>query len=181
MGGQGSGRARTRVEVEAVVRLHLPEMMRAGRVRPGARILRDLEWGPDGAPPVAAVRLVADLGDKVGHLELRHRGGEAYTVDVVSVPQPFGGRRWWLICPDSGVRTSTLYMPTGAARFASRQAHQLGYRTQRLGARGRAEEREVKVRMALGGAGEPGGPLPDKPKGMRWATYRRLQERAGGG
>ena len=142
-----------------MVRLHLPEMMRAGRVRPVARIVRTVEWGPAGAPPVATVRLVADLGEVAGRLELRHPGGEVYTVDVVSVPQPFGGRRWWLICPDSGARTSTLYMPTGAARFASRKVHGLGYRTQRLGARGRAEEREARARAALGGAAETGGPL----------------------
>lgn len=181
MGEAVRGRPRKRIEVEATVILSLPDMIRSGRIQVGARTVRDIEWGPVDAPPVAAVRLTAEMGLEAWHLVLRHPGGESYVVDVVSVPQPFGGRRWRLVCPVLGVRTVSLYLPTGAGRFASRQAHGLGYRSQRLDARGRAGEREAKVRTALGGSGRLDEAFPDRPKGMRHATYQRHRARAGAG
>jgi hypothetical protein len=52
-------------------------------------------------------------------------------VELVAKPQPFGGRRWWFICPTTGRLTASLYLPPGASAFASRQAHRLTYPSQR--------------------------------------------------
>lgn len=131
------GRPRTRIEVGEVARLHLPHLLATGRVVVGRVVQCGLTWDQADGSEVSAT-IMADMGSDRGRIALRHHGGSSYAVDVVSIVQPFGGRRWWLICPDSGARTSTLYLPAGAARFASRQAHRLGYRTQRLKAEARS-------------------------------------------
>ena len=52
-------------------------------------------------------------------------------IDLVTTPQPFGGRRWWFVCPKTAKRVSKVYMPPGAVTFASRGAHRLAYKSQR--------------------------------------------------
>ena len=133
------GRPRTRTVVETTIALDLSDLIRTGQIRPGAVTTGGLAWGPEGAE-VARMRYVADLGETSGLVRITHPGGAPYGVAVEATPQPFGGRRWWFLCPVTGSRAAVLYMPDDA-RFASRQAHRLGYRSQRLSAAGRAAER----------------------------------------
>jgi hypothetical protein len=94
----------------------------------------------------------------------------------VATPQPFGGRRWWFLCPRTGRRVTKLYLPDGALTFASRQAYQLVYACQREPAHERASRRACKLRGKLGGTGGLDSDIP-KPKWMRVATYdRKLEE-----
>jgi hypothetical protein len=44
----------------------------------------------------------------------------------------FGGRRMWFVCPFSGRRARALFLPNGAAHWASRAAYGLFYTSQRL-------------------------------------------------
>ena len=91
-------------------------------------------------------------------------------------PQPFGGRRWWFVCPRTGRRAVNLYLPNGAFSFASRQAYRLTYRSQRETSYDRALRRAFKLRGKLGADGGVGDYVP-KPKWMRWPTYdRKLEE-----
>jgi hypothetical protein len=50
--------------------------------------------------------------------------GEVHSVDdtiyLQRFPQPFGGYRWYFICPSSNRRCTVLYQPPGAIRFRSR-------------------------------------------------------------
>ena len=133
----GRGRPRTRVEVGEVPRLHLPGMIADGVVVLGEIVRSDL--------PGSLGAMVAEMKVDRGQLVVQPRGAPSYLVQVVCVPAPFGNRRWWLVCPETGRRCSTLYLPPGAARFASREAHGLTYRTQRLDKRGRAVERAARV------------------------------------
>ena len=99
-----------------------------------------------------------------------------YWVELATTPQPFGGRRWWFVCPRTGRRAAKLYLPNGAFTFASRQAYRLAYRSQRETAHDRALRRAFKLRGRLGGHGGIGDYIA-KPKWMRWPTYeRRLEE-----
>jgi hypothetical protein len=50
-----------------------------------------------------------------------------YTITLETTSQPFGGLRWWFVCPRSGKRVSELHLPNGAYTFAYR----LGYLSQR--------------------------------------------------
>jgi hypothetical protein len=93
-----------------------------------------------------------------------------YRIELATTPQPFGGRRWWFVCPRRGTRVSKLYKPAGATRFASRPCWQHESPSDR------ATSQVFKLRRGLGnhdGLGEQVG----KPKWMRWATYDRLMMR----
>ena len=50
-----------------------------------------------------------------------------YYVLLTFTEPPYGGRRWWFRCPVNNIRATKLYLPPGAPRFASRQAHSLTY------------------------------------------------------
>ena len=61
---------------------------------------------------------------------------------------------------------------SAGASFLCRHCHQLVFRSQRQNELDRIIGRADKLRVRLGG--EPGWRIPDRPKGMREATYERL-------
>src|SRR5499426_1212070 len=89
---------------------------------------------------------------------------------------PFGGLRWWFVCPRSNRRVRKLCLPLGGRHFWSRRAYELAYASQRETKYDRALRRARKLRLRLGG--DPADDeYPDKPPRMRWATYNRLMDR----
>jgi hypothetical protein len=98
---------------------------------------------------------------------------EGQTIELVTTTPPYGGRRWWFLCPHTGKRVMKLYLPYGARNFASRQAYRLGYAVQRESAEDQAYRRARKARARIGGSVNLMERLPTKPKWMRWATYWR--------
>jgi hypothetical protein len=56
-----------------------------------------------------------------------------YRVLLSSEEQGLLGPRWWFRCPLGDIRVTKLYLPPGARRFASRQAHELTYPLSRRG------------------------------------------------
>src|SRR6187397_2323921 len=92
-------------------------------------------------------------------------------------PQPFGGLRWWFICPRSGRRAAKLHMPLGAYQFASRKAYRLPYCSQRADAPERLRSRAIKLRQQLGDAEGDIGDGIIKPKWMRWRTFDRKADK----
>lgn len=67
-----------------------------------------------------------------------HNGARSdcdYIVTLESTPQPYGGSRWWFLCPVSkygqpcGRRAAKLYLPPGSRYFGCRTCHQLTYRS----------------------------------------------------
>lgn len=132
--GRWRGRPRTRTVLEDVPRLHLPSLIADGTVMPGEVQRTAHAWSaPDGREVL--VTIVAEMKADRGQIVVQPRAGRAYVVQVVSDPQPFGGRRWWFVCPITRRRAAALYQPWEVAPFASRQAHGLTYRTQRLDTR----------------------------------------------
>lgn len=129
--------------LEDVPRLHLPSMLAAGQAVPGDTIGTDLVHMTARGEHISFYVCV-ELKERRGQVLIYPPGERCYVVQVASDPQPFGGRRWWFVCPLTGRCVSALYLPPGAARFASRQAHGLSYQTQRLGAAARAREREAR-------------------------------------
>ena len=125
------------------------------------------------------------MGPESGHVRLRYtvtnswsseKHHHDYVVQLVTTPQPFGGRRWWFVCPRLGDPIAKLYMPNGVGRFAFRRAYRLAYRSQRESSYDRALGRAFKLRRGLGAKGGIGDPI-DKPKSMRWATFDRKMNR----
>lgn len=152
MGGYGSGRPRERDDVQDLPRL------RVATVRPAL----------EGETTRVAVR------GWIG-------GGLRYSAEADPVPQPFGGKRWWFLCPSCGSRRGTLYHSGG--RWACRTCLHLGYASQRegrLGSYWRQVARQKTVWLRLGGTEESyEDPTvtdwPPRPRGMHVATFTRLQ------
>jgi hypothetical protein len=133
--------------------------------------------------PICQVEYHVTLSEDVGFLHLASitRFGahgrpvrmEGQTIQLITTTPPYGGRRWWLLCPSIGRRVMKLHLPYGARVFASRQAYRLGYAVQRQSARDQAYRRARKARARIGGSLNLMERLPAKPKWMRWATYWR--------
>jgi hypothetical protein len=79
--------------------------------------------------------------------------GHGLGIQLETTPQPFGGRRWWFVCPRTGRRAAKLYLPTGAFTFASLLAYRLAYRSQRETTHARAFRRAFRLRGKLEGRG----------------------------
>jgi hypothetical protein len=134
---------------------------------------------------VATIGYEAHMGQESGWARLHYTttdywSGEKthhdYRVELTTTPQPFGGRRWWWVCPRRGDLVSKLYRPNGRDRFASRKAHNTAYRSQRQSPRDRAISQAFEIRRQLGSTGGIGSYV-EKPKGMRWRTYAREMKR----
>jgi hypothetical protein len=48
-------------------------------------------------------------------------------IDLVAEPAGFGGRRWWMVCPDCERRVAALYLPPSGGRYRCRTCHGLTY------------------------------------------------------
>ena len=90
-------------------------------------------------------------------------------------PRGFAGQSWRFCCPGCTRRVADLY-PTGAY-FRCRKCCGVGYRSQRQTRVERGLEKAARIRRQLGGAGEYGEGIPERPKGMHFGTYLRLLER----
>src|SRR5271165_6228565 len=141
MGGYGSGRSGGRPTVEDSLTLDLRRLFKMGWLRPGAGTFGLLRWTTvSTGREKASIGFQSQLGDDTGHVQLNwtstdRRTGETRQcenrIPLTTRPQPFGGRRWFFICPRTGESATKLYLPSGAYTFACRKAYRLGYRSQR--------------------------------------------------
>ena len=101
--------------------------------------------------------------------------GSAVAVDEVvnlrSTKTSLGGIRRWFECPGCNRRSRILYGP----RFRCRLCHGLWYESQFESRAQRANRRARKIRRRLGGSDCLMEEFPPRPRGMHWATYRRLE------
>lgn len=108
------------------------------------------------------------------------RGGRQvqrdYRVTLDTTRPPFGGVRWWFICPSTGQRVAKLYLPNGGTIFAGRCAYRLAYQSQRSTRVDRSHARQRRIFAKLGEEYHRFEQLPPcKPKWMRWRTYAQLR------
>jgi hypothetical protein len=103
-------------------------------------------------------------------------------------PQPFGGHRWYFICPSTGRNCQCLYLPPGGAtHFRSREAFssRLLYLSQTLSSQARYQEQARHIARRVFECwpaewrreNEDKWDFPPKPKWMRWKTYNQLDAR----
>ncbi|MFC4174166.1 hypothetical protein ACFOYU_19305 [Microvirga sp. GCM10011540] len=179
MARSGGGRP----TVENSITLDLRHLIRAG-LGSGSPQSGNLQWTwPNSRQPVCYIEYQAAFGENTGTLEMASINrfnslGEPFRVGgqrihLVTTTPPYGGRRWWFVCPSTGRRVMKLYLPYGARIFASQKAYRLGYAVQREGALDQARRRTRKARKRIGGSSNLTEKLPFKPKWMRWATYWR--------
>jgi hypothetical protein len=82
-----------------------------------------------------------------------------YEVRLVWTVPPYGGRRWWFVCPRSYRRVAKLYLPNGGHYFWSRKAYGLGYGVQREPKLDQRMRMARKLSYALGADGDIDVPL----------------------
>ncbi|MFC1458774.1 hypothetical protein ACETIH_19160 [Microvirga arabica] len=182
MGGYGSGNHGGRPTVEDSLVLDLNKLIRDQMFRPQCALRGSMAWrGFYSGDVTACIGYEAHMGDESGCARLTYTitsrsSGEKrhhdYWIELVATPQPFGGKRWWWICPTSGRRVAKLYKPDGAETFASRQAYRLTYQSQKENPVDRALERAFKFRRRLGSK-DGFDDFIFKPKGMHWTTFKR--------
>ncbi len=103
----------------------------------------------------------------------------AEVVEALGVRQPFGGRRWWLVCAGCGRRRVALFQAASSDRFRCRACEGLVYSTQRLSPKVRAARRLARaVRLIAPRAPvDLEGCCPFRPPRMHRSTYARLKAR----
>jgi hypothetical protein len=184
MGGYGSGRSGGRPTVESALRLDIDKLMGWGAIRAGEHLAGEmrLEFYDD----EIAVKFESLVGDPwASWFRLRYSMADYWTGEELEIDDKiylattrphFGGLRWWFICPRSNRRVRKLYLPLGGRHFWSRRTYRLAYASQREAVHDRALRRAHKLCARLGG--DPADDrYPDKPKGMRWSTYKRLMDK----
>jgi hypothetical protein len=185
MGGYGSGRSGGRATTQSGLTLSLSKLLRDRLFRPGCAWSGSLIWTNTATgEQVGSIGYEAHLGQDSGQVRLKYTttrwDGEKresdYWIQLETMPQHFGGRRWWFVCPRTGRRAAKLYLPNGAFTFAARQAYRLAYRSQREAPHDRALRRAFKLRGRLGADGGIGDYIA-KPKWMRRRTFERAVER----
>lgn len=85
----------------------------------------------------------------------------------------FGGTRQWFQCPSCLKNCRVVY---GGEYFRCRRCYRLKYDSQYEKSFSRATDKALKIRRKLGDYGGIDDPFPEKPKGMHWKTYHRLQD-----
>lgn len=172
MGGFGSGpwANYTRVDIEDCLYFDLTMLKgRVDKIEPdqhhmssilfksGRTIFLEFKYPEDGKPVIELT-----VGEVITTLEL------------TSIAQPFGGVRWWLKCPVTSKRCRKVFLPPRGVLFASRAAHGLNYRSQRLSKERRLQQQWQLMHIKLGGTGAYGEVFPDKPKYMHWNRYSKM-------
>lgn len=186
MGGYNSGRRGGRPTVDDSLILNLSKLIRDRMIQPNRNWGGSLVWSnvSTGAE-IGSVRYEARTGSDRGHLRLmytttNHWSGEKrhsdYSITLTTRPQPFGGLRWWFVCPRTGRLAAKLYLPNGAHSFASRGAYRLAYRLQRQSRYDRRIGQAFKLRRRLGCESGLDDHI-EKPKWMRWRTYNRTLDK----
>jgi len=186
MGGYGSGRSGGRPTVESCLTLDLPRLFKDGLLKVGAWTSGTLRWTVvSTGEETASMGFQSHLGEDTGYVRLHwtstdRRTGETRQcenrIPLTTRPQPFGGRRWFFICPRTGESATKLHLPSGAYTFACRKAYRLGYRSQRESPRDRSVSRAFALRGKIGGKGGIGDYIA-KPKGVHRRTFGRAVER----
>ena len=100
-------------------------------------------------------------------------------VDLEAEPQPFGGVRWWLMCPACERKVARLYLAPPRSIWRCRSCCRLTYASQRRSrmyrVADRLTDRAVTIARQLDWDWVPYGEPPPRPKGMHQSRYRRLR------
>ena len=186
MGGIGSGRPGWHASVESCRRLPIKALLDVRGPALSWSCVMTFPAVPGHAGEIVSCEMDLQPKDGRGSLRLAYsafspawRSVEPRVdrIALKATTQPFGGLRWWFVCPVNGALCSSLFLPQGRARFASRKAHRLAYAVQRMSPPDRRIVRLRRLQERLGGSENVLEPLYDKPKWMHWQTWDREVDR----
>ena len=129
MGGFGSGRSGSLPVIENGLKLDIRRLRKQGIFQNDvARASGRLTWSYNYTDDKVAMvgysysSCGSDPWFRLQYTAQRH--GEPVEVDdwleLEAFSQPFGGVRWYFLCPATRKRAQCLYLPLGATRFRSR-------------------------------------------------------------
>jgi len=174
-------RPRQRVCLQDGLKLDLNRLMRRGFVKPGEYVgNRGITWTNSYWGEVATGLISANMSGRYEGWFRIQLGNLDQWITLLPQNRHFGGRQWYFSCPVKGRAVSVLWKPNGAKEFRSRQAwgRQVAYQSQFNDATNRAHAGKARIKSRLIADLDPGEwDLPPKPKGMRWATYNRYEQR----
>jgi hypothetical protein len=184
MGGFGSGRRGGYPTSESTFRIDIDALRRHRMIRLGVRGGCVMHFSGHWHDLDVECETHID-GPWNGWVRLKYEMTDYWTNEPLEIDDkiflatsrpPFGGLRWWFVCPRLNRRVRKLYLPLGGRHFWSRRAYRLAYASQRETVHDRAMRRARKLTLKLGG--DPADDeYPDKPKRMRWTTYTRLMDK----
>lgn len=179
MGGVGSGRRYyygANNTAEDYMPIDIRRWQRRGFLKPGISFICHRTCN---GQTISSIQARTEFNRVIlTYLHQRGNSGDwknkSYPVQLDWTVCNYGGERPWFLCPAKGCgrRVAILY---GGAIFACRHCHQLAYPSQREVDYDRAARRADKIRRRLGwkqGILNPKG--WEKPKGMHWRTFERL-------
>jgi hypothetical protein len=143
---------------------------------------RRISWSNSHQGEIARGVISADMTDPK-HAWFRIAMGRfLQQITLVSRPRYYGGPQFFFVCPVTGGLATVLWNPPGANKFYSRQARgrQVAYASQFLDRDSRAYYGKTKIKSQLCSIGKfdpDDWEFPPKPKGMRWKTYNRCEEK----
>ncbi len=158
----GAGRPAHKLKAEQSMRVDIRDWHRRGLLWDGAC---NTWWWSRGGERTGAItfRVSEDTIKLVYSVD----GVDAsQQIRKVNTPCHYGGSRPWFECPVCQNRTALLYMRF--SRFACRKCQGISYSTQS----GSSHDRVCNLYHRLAALVEDG-----KPKGQRWATFNRLEDR----
>jgi hypothetical protein len=180
-------RTKRHLLIENAVCLDITSLFRTGALHQGQAVIgsANLVHHPSGTD-AGSLKILSDLTDGQPpylYITFGGRGGRVHEqrLALTFLPRPpFGGRRWFFVCPRTGARACRLYMPQGAEHFLSREGHGLRYAVEHEAQDAYDITRACRLYARIAGDAPPNGalsPPPPRPKGMHAATYARLTDR----
>jgi hypothetical protein len=135
MGGYGSGRRSNRPTTDDCLRINLSNLKQRGMLQRHCMARRKQVWSQYGQT-IADLTLVTDVHCLEPSPCLRITGRAfGKVIDCVvwleEQPLPYGGERWFALCPRTGRRCTALVLPPGQTHFASVKGWNVPYGSQR--------------------------------------------------
>ena len=135
MGGFGSGRRSNRWTTDDCLRINLSNLKGLGMLKRHCFSRRERNWSNNGQA-IARLTIVTDIECREPSPCLKITG-RAFGRDIDCIlwldcmPTPFGGERWYALCPRTGRRCAALVLPPGQTHFASVKGWNVPYSSQR--------------------------------------------------
>ena len=172
MGGYGSGRRSTKPKVEECSSIDANQLNRNGCLKKGW--IGTTTWSRNGQKFSSfSMRATANYLH-LGYSSKQY-GSLTQPIRIERLPCRFGGSRAYFTC-NCSKRVVKLYS-TGK-HFLCRHCSGLFHYSKNEGHWDRALRQRNKQRRRLSGNAGLEAYMAQKPKGMWWSTYHRLQERA---
>ncbi len=135
MGGYGSGRRSNRWTTDDCLHINLSTLKQLGMLERHCMDRRERVWSQCGQT-TARLTLVTDVHCLEPSPCLRITGRAfGKLIDCVvyleEQPLPYGGERWFALCPRTGRRCTALVLPPGETHFASLKGWNVAYGSQR--------------------------------------------------